>query len=44
MDNLENIQEQPEFEPVADAADFLPEETTIVKIMEIENGMRKIII
>lgn len=24
--------------------DFLPEETTIVKIMEIENGMRKIII
>ena len=24
--------------------DFLPEETTIVKIMELENGMRKIII
>ena len=26
MDNLENIQDQPGFEPVADAADFLPEE------------------
>ncbi len=26
MDELENIQSQPEFEPVAEAADFLPEE------------------
>ena len=26
MDNLENIQDQPDFEPVADASDFLPEE------------------
>ncbi len=27
MDNLENMQDQQEFEPVADAADFLPDET-----------------